>query len=189
MAASVAASHVKRILDAGFYEQLEERFGKHLRHFSPKRRKAIEAILYFINAFVDKHMPENGALEKFIKDVATDAPPELGVRLVNGRYRSRRGQELDLSDLTEEELTAFLNWYEHASAADRKVFVDFTKRLTIQQLSQYMRISPQLRERLLNYTIEQERKPVRKPLISEHIGFLDRLTARMRGERRVTCTP
>jgi hypothetical protein len=188
MAASVAASYAKRILDAGIYRQLEEQFGDRIRRFSKKDRKVVEAILYLVNAFIDANMREDGALDKFVKDVVTDAPSEIGVRLVNGHHRSRRGRHiLDVADLNETELEEFIAWYERSDERARRVIASYTTRETLQQLSRLLRLSPVLRDSLITFAIEQEQGDEERSVLPKRIGFLDKLTARMRGERREPC--
>ena len=179
MAASVAASYTKRILDNGLYRQLEEKFGTELHRLSKRHKAVIEAILYAVNAVVETTMSEHGALQKFVKSVVTDAPSELGARLVNG-HGSKRREELDLTDLAEDELTLFLDWFEQAGETERKVFVTYTRRMTVQQLARFLRLPPRLKNRLIETTLELER-PEPKP--ARRIAFLDRWTAHLRGGR------
>jgi hypothetical protein len=183
MAASFAASYAKRALDQGLYEQLDARFGKQLRgRFSPKSRRVVEAILYAINAIVDSHLSEGTALAKFIREVATDAPSELGARLVNGK---RAYGTVDLTDLDEQELMQFLDWYEDATEGQRKVFISYTKRLTLVQLGRFLSLNPKVKDQLLRFAVQREQEDrKKKPLIPRRIRLLDQISDRMEGRRR-----
>lgn len=181
--ASMATSYIRRFLEPHYWK-FEERFGDRIHRIPARHRKAIEAVLYFINAHVERHLPEDSIPEKVLKGVLPDVAPELGVCL-NGR-RSHRRQDPDLSNLTEEELAAFLDWCEDVSDEDRKVFLDAYG--SPQQLGWFLALPPDLRERFVAHIIAQKRRPPRKPLIPDRIGFIDWLNARLSRERRMPCS-
>jgi len=125
---------------------------------------------------VDASFKDTTVVRRFLREIITDAPTEVGVRLINGRnpfYGSST-----IMELTHEELGLFLDWYDETDDAQRKVIAEVIKKHTARQLGRILRLTPRDRDRLVRFI-----SPGTVPPKPRRIRWLDRVTARMRGRR------
>ena len=127
--ATIVASYTKRVLE-GFYNQFgQTEFVQKLQGQDPKIKYALEAGSYLITAFLEQKVARNTIFKKVLMDVATDAPPELAKRIINGaretiKQSATTKEETELAnlilELDDEKLKQFLGWAFESSPEERE---------------------------------------------------------------------
>lgn len=129
--ASFSTGYVKRWMEGRYDQIMQTNPAQRLMQMNAPARYGIEAALYALMAFVDQRWQADSPLQKAVKSVVTDAPPELAKRLVNGFReglvhggRAASGpQEAavreTLLSLDDAQLATMLKWYAETKQEDR----------------------------------------------------------------------
>jgi len=115
-------SYAKRSMEKGYDMLLESSAARPLLNLEKGPRYGIEALLYALSAFIDHKWKDRTPAQHFLKELAMDAPSEIGKRLVNGfrdsvisgrsESASRNNAIRDaLLELEDAELLSILKWY------------------------------------------------------------------------------
>lgn len=184
--ASLAASYAKRLLDTHAYDQLfAGEVGQRLRGLPDIEKRLAEFALHASAVVIDEQLKGEGSLDKFLKEVLSDAPSEVAARL-NTKPSTADGSRDFIeraSELSTAETEELVSWLSTASDEERgRLRNELTKR-SAETLKAILALSPDTRARLMAIadpaaTPSQSHRPER----SEHRpGFLESLAQSIEG--------
>lgn len=157
LVATFLTGYAKRLMEGAYDRLLVGSVGEHISRLEPGVMYGMEAALYALMAGMGKWMPEAGPLQRAIKSVAMDAPPEVAKRLINGIApatprvcggESGHGKN-ELLDMPAEEVTDFLAWYAGLAEASQNLLLKVMDGFQPGELAAFVRLPAGARESFL----------------------------------------
>lgn len=176
------SGYARRWMESGVYDRLmNTELGKQLKELDPKAKYGIEGGLYVLTAILEQKFGEDTALKVLVRELGMDAGPEIAKRMINGsevqpqssattahaRPTALGSGQLALLALNQDELSELLLWLSSIEMERRQRLIVGIARLTSEELSKFMALEKQGRERFAQYFIGIEDEATFKRVMSK----------------------
>lgn len=171
-ASTFLGGYVKRWMEANYDRLMLTQAGQAARSYDVRVRYAIEAGLYGLLVLMNKQLPESTPLERLVKEVLLDAPPEVAKRLINGAVHAipdlsaeNGGPALRrLLGLHESRVSAFLSWIGALEPRQRSQVLTLLGALRPDELTAFLSLTPTALEQFVAASALESSTPKEGPL-------------------------
>ena len=144
------AGYLKRLLEGRYDALFATKLGEKLKNAGERQKYGIEFLLNILNALMDKKIQTNSSLGILIKELISDIPSEVSIRMLNQR-KEKIAQVRDILleetsdpdwnlifDLEEEMMINLLNWIYGRDLAERQRILLFVQKLSPAHLNHFI---------------------------------------------------
>ena len=170
---SLASLFARLMLDPRYDDLADHPVIADIRNGDRATKISAVTLLNAVGAYVDTHMRTDTPFRKFFSGLAVDAGTEVGSRMVH-QPKGRSSDIWQITELNDEQLETFLNWWEGADERERKGAREFVLRQTSAQLLRLLNLPPDTRRRLMAFATAPS------PYIPRRISAVDDIIRRMR---------
>lgn len=157
--AVIFSGYCRRWLESYYDKLFETDIGQKLKSLDDPYRYGIELGLNILNAFFEQNFVDDSALKKLVKDIGTDAAPEISKRLIN-HVKERAKSEKNtpeaasvfnaLLTLDDQTLIKLLEWLYSTEAAERERIFKQISRLSTNELKKITELDADFRIKLID---------------------------------------
>jgi hypothetical protein len=149
-AGHILANYVKRWMEGNAYDRLfSTKIGNQLKDLNSSTKYFVEAVLNVLSAFFEGKLEGDGLLRKMVKEVGSDAAPEISKRILN--HASKPEEQIAaqiLSTLDPLQLKVILDWLYISPTDERTFLFRWLSGLSKEEIEKFASLSVEDRSRL-----------------------------------------
>ena len=157
--AVIISGYSRRWMESYYDKLFETDIGQKLKSLDDPYRYGIELGLNLLNAFFEQNFVDDSALKKLVKQIGTDAAPEISKRLINHVKESARSEKNTpeaasvfnvLLTLDDQTLIKLLEWLYSTEAMERHRIFKQVSRLSADELKKITELDADFRKKLID---------------------------------------